>query len=198
MKREKKQMIPTEDGMKPITVLPDVVKSPKLTVDWEKCPYPCSKGRVFHAGIYGWNCGYGKEPCADLSQHSDEQKSMFEEIRAHRKPLENARNVAGCGKGKYGAYCKSKCGRNVGKAMGTDFPIRRLRVCWRGKRLSSKGLKGKKGTYDAYLIPEGIEDYSIPKMARKPKVPQDKASTGVCKRSKSTAQKMDDTEHEMK
>lgn len=31
VKREKKQMIPTEDGMKLITVLPDVVKSPKLT-----------------------------------------------------------------------------------------------------------------------------------------------------------------------
>ena len=27
-------MIPTEDGMKLITVLPDVVKSPKLTADW--------------------------------------------------------------------------------------------------------------------------------------------------------------------
>ena len=23
-----------------------------------------------------------------------------------------------------------------------------------------RGLKGKKGSYDAYLIPEGIEDYS--------------------------------------
>lgn len=35
VKREKKQMIPTEDGMKLITVLPDVVKSSKLTADWE-------------------------------------------------------------------------------------------------------------------------------------------------------------------
>lgn len=35
VKRERKQMIPTEDGMKLITVLPDVVKSPKLTADWE-------------------------------------------------------------------------------------------------------------------------------------------------------------------
>ena len=26
-----------------------------------------------------------------------------------------------------------------------------------------KGLKGKKGSYDAYLIPEGIEDYSYTK-----------------------------------
>ena len=35
VKREKKQMIPTENGIKLITVLPDVVKSPKLTADWE-------------------------------------------------------------------------------------------------------------------------------------------------------------------
>ncbi len=35
VKREKKQMIPTEDGVKLITVLPDAVKSPKLTADWE-------------------------------------------------------------------------------------------------------------------------------------------------------------------
>ena len=35
VKQEKKQMIPTEDGVKLITVLPDVVKSPKLTADWE-------------------------------------------------------------------------------------------------------------------------------------------------------------------
>ena len=33
VKREKKQMIPTENGIKLITVLPDVVKSPKLTAD---------------------------------------------------------------------------------------------------------------------------------------------------------------------
>ena len=35
VRREKKQMIPTEDGMKLITILPEQVKSPKLTADWE-------------------------------------------------------------------------------------------------------------------------------------------------------------------
>ena len=29
-----------------------------------------------------------------------------------------------------------------------------------GKKTLVRGLKGKKGSYDAYLIPEGIEDYS--------------------------------------
>ena len=46
VKREKKQMIPTEDGMKLITILPDVVKSPKLTADWENELTLVSKGEV--------------------------------------------------------------------------------------------------------------------------------------------------------
>ena len=32
-----------------------------------------------------------------------------------------------------------------------------------GKKTLVKGLKGKKGSYDAYLIPEGIEGYSYTK-----------------------------------
>ena len=55
VKREKKQMIPTEDGMKLITILPDVVKSPKLTADWENKLTLVSKGEVaaeqFMSGI---------------------------------------------------------------------------------------------------------------------------------------------------
>ncbi|MEY8329519.1 DNA topoisomerase [Lachnospiraceae bacterium 48-33] len=35
IKCEKKQMTPTEDGVMLITVLPDIVKSLKLTADWE-------------------------------------------------------------------------------------------------------------------------------------------------------------------
>lgn len=46
VKREKKQIIPTEDGMKLITVLPDVVKSPKLTADWENALTLVAKGEM--------------------------------------------------------------------------------------------------------------------------------------------------------
>ena len=40
VKREKMQIIPNENGLKLITVLPDVVKSPKLTADWENALMP--------------------------------------------------------------------------------------------------------------------------------------------------------------
>ena len=36
-----------------------------------------------------------------------------------------------------------------------------------GKKTFVKGLKGKKGSYDAYLIPEGVEEYSYTKDGQK-------------------------------
>ena len=90
VKREKKQMIQTEDGMKLITVLPDVVKSPKLTADWENELTQVSKGEVsagqFMAGI--------KAMVSDLvkTYHSvsDGQKKC---LHKSRRCLANARTA---------------------------------------------------------------------------------------------------------
>lgn len=163
VKREKKQMIPTEDGMKLITVLPDVVKSPKLTADWENELTQVSKGEVsagqFMAGI--------KAMVSDLVNNyhsvSAEQKNMF--------GAGNTQEVFGtcpkCGgdvvKGKFGAYCKNKCGMNVSRALGVQLSDAQVKSLLAGKKILVKGLKGKKGNYDAYLIPEGIEDFSYTK-----------------------------------
>ena len=163
VKREKKQMIPTEDGMKLITVLPDVVKSPKLTADWENELTQVSKGEVsagqFMSGI--------KAMVSDLvkTYHSvsDEQKNMF--------GAGNTQEVFGvcpkCGgdvvKGKFGAYCKNKCGMNVSRALGVQLSDVQVKNLLAGKKILVKGLKGKKGNYDAYLIPESIEDFSYTK-----------------------------------
>ena len=95
VKREKKQMIPAEDGMKLITILPDVVK------------------------------------------------------------------------GKFGAYCTGKCGMNVGKALGGTLSDAQVKSLLQGKKMLVKGLKGKKGSYDAYLIPQSIEEFSYMKDGRK-------------------------------
>lgn len=69
-----------------------------------------------------------------------------------------ARKCPKCGgdvvKGKYGAYGKKKCGMNVGKAMGTVLSNTKIKSMLEGKRLFFKGIKGKKGSYDVYLIPE--------------------------------------------
>lgn len=55
VERKNKQMLPTEDGVKLITVLPEVIKSPKLTAEWENDLTLIAKGEksseVFMEGI---------------------------------------------------------------------------------------------------------------------------------------------------
>lgn len=164
VKREKKQMIPTEDGMKLITILPDVVKSPKLTADWENELTLVSKGEVaaeqFMSGI--------ETMVSDLvkTYHSvsDEQKAMFGAGKSGQEVLGKCPK---CGsdvvKGKFGAYCTGKCGMNVGRALGVTFSDSQVKSLLQGKKILVKGLKGKKGSYDAYLIPESVEEFSYTK-----------------------------------
>lgn len=160
VKREKKQMIPTEDGMKLITILPDVVKSPKLTADWENELTLVSKGEVaaeqFMSGIEAMVSDLVKT----YHSVSDEQKAMFGAGRGGQEVLGKCPK---CGadvvKGKFGAYCTGKCGMNFGKALGVTLSDSQVKSLLGGKKILVKGLKGKKGSYDAYLIPESIEEF---------------------------------------
>ena len=164
VKREKKQMIPTEDGMKLITILPDVVKSPKLTADWENELTLVSKGEVaaeqFMSGIEAMVTDLVKT----YHSVSDEHKAMFGTCKGGQEVLGKCPK---CGadvvKGKFGAYCTGKCGMNVGKALGVTLSDSQVKSLLQGKKILVKGLKGKKGSYDAYLIPESIEKFSYTK-----------------------------------
>lgn len=164
VKREKKQMIPTEDGMKLITILPDVVKSPKLTADWENELTLVSKGEVaaeqFMSGIEAMVTDLVKT----YHSVSDEQKAMFCTGKGEQEVLGKCPK---CGadvvKGKFGAYCTGKCGMNVGKALGVTLSDTQVKSLLQGKKILVKGLKGKKGSYDAYLIPESVQEFSYTK-----------------------------------
>jgi len=167
VKREKKQMIPTEDGVKLIAVLPDVVKSPKLTADWENALTLIAKGgysmQEFMDGIEDMVKGLVQT----YHSVSDEQKTMFGGGAQERNAKAALGKCPKCGgdvvKGKFGTYCKNKCGMNVSRAMGAVLTDSQVKSLLEGKKTFVKGLKGKKGSYDAYLIPEGVEDYSYTK-----------------------------------
>ena len=163
VKREKKQMIPTEDGIKLITVIPDAIKTSKLTADWENALSLVAKGRYSMQEFMDGIADMVKDLVRTYHSVSDEQKAVF--------GANGRQEVLGrcpkCGsdvvKGKFGAYCKNKCGMNVGRAMGTALSDSQIKSMLEGKKTFVKGLKGKKGSYDAYLIPEGLEDYSYTK-----------------------------------
>ena len=164
VKREKKQMIPTEDGMKLITILPDVVKSLKLTADWENELTLVSKGEVaaeqFMSGIEAMVTDLVKT----YHSVSDEHKAMFGTGKGGQEVLGKCPK---CGadvvRGKFGAYCTGKCGMNVGKALGVTLSDTQVKSLLQGKKILVKGLKGKKGSYDAYLIPESVQEFSYTK-----------------------------------
>ena len=168
VKREKKQVIPTEDGVKLIAILPDVVKSPKLTADWENTLTLIAKGEYSMQEFMGGIEDMVKELVQTYHSVSDEQKSMFGGgTREMNTKTANAKTTLGkcpkCGgdvvKGKYGAYCKNKCGMNVSRAIGAVLTDSQIKSLLEGKKTLVKGLKGKKGRYDAYLIPKGVEEY---------------------------------------
>ena len=183
VKREKKQMLPTEDGVKLITVLPDVVKSPKLTADWENALTLVSKGEYSMQEFMGGIEDMVKNLVQTYNSISDEQKSMF-----GGGAQESFGKCPKCGgdvvKGKFGAYCKNKCGMNVSRAMGAALTDSQVKSMLEGKKTLVKGLKGKKGSYDAYLIPEGIEDYSYTKDGKEVKGTQYKVKLEFPKKKK--------------
>ena len=158
VRREKKQMVPTEDGMKLITVLPDVVKSPKLTADWEnaltlvaKGEYPAEK---FMSGIRAIVTDLVKT----YHEVGEENKNMFGSNDALGKCPKCGGDII---KGKFGPYCSEKCGMSIGRAYGKELTEEQVKDLLAGKKILLKGIKSKKGgTYDAYLTPDGVQEYS--------------------------------------
>ncbi|MEE1258009.1 MAG: DNA topoisomerase 3 [Lachnospiraceae bacterium] len=161
VKREKKKLIPTDDGIKLITVLPDVVKSPQLTADWENQLVLISKGKAsridFMNGI--------ENMVSDIVQT---YHSVSDDSRANLfKPAqESYGNCPKCGKpvfkGKFGFYCSGKCGMTLGRAMGATLTDQEVKDLLDNKKIYVKGLKNKAGKiYNAYLTPKGIEQYSF-------------------------------------
>ncbi len=183
VRREKKQMVPTEDGIKLITVLPDVVKSPKLTADWENALTLVAKGEYSMQEFMDGIEDMVKELVQTYHSVSDEQKIMFgsDEREIFGKCPKCGGDVV---KGKFGAYCKNKCGMNVSRVMGTVLTDSQIKSMLEGKKTLVKGLKGKKGSYDAYLIPEGVEDYSYTKDGKEVKGLQYKVKLEFPKKKK--------------
>ncbi len=160
VRREKKKMLPTEDGMKLITVLPDVVKSPQLTADWENALILVSKGEMSSEAFMDGIKTMVKDLISTYSSVSEEDKAMFEgETEVLGKCPKCGADVT---EGKFGVYCTGRCGMTLGKALGKELTADQAKNLMEGKKTLVKGIKSKKGgTYDAYLTPDGISEYSF-------------------------------------
>lgn len=92
--RKVKQILPTEDGIKLVTVLPEVVKSPKLTAEWENRLAQIAKGQQ-SAEVF----------MAEIEQMVTELVETYHEVKeSHKELFASDREVIG--------KCP-KCGGNV-------------------------------------------------------------------------------------
>lgn len=89
-----------------------------------------------------------------------------QKIKKESKESEELGKCPKCGEsvatGKYGAYCKGKCGINLSKAFGKTLTDTQLKSILNGKKTLVKGIPKKddnKKTYDAYLTKEGVSSY---------------------------------------
>ena len=76
--REKKQLIPTKDGINLIFVLPESVKSPKLTADWENALALIAKGEGREEDFMGGIRRIISDFMDAYHKPGEEEKRMFE------------------------------------------------------------------------------------------------------------------------
>lgn len=139
--RDGKKIVSTDKGKKLIAVIPEEIKSPMLTAEWENQLLQVERGAlpadVFMSGI--------EKYVADLCS----KYSNVDEKISFGGKSEIIGSCPKCGKGisngKYGWYCTGKCGMNVAKVYGVTLSEAQIKALSEGKTASIT-LKGKKTT----------------------------------------------------
>lgn len=140
VERNKKQINATEKGINLINVVPDEVKSAKLTADWEM------KLQSIERGEYSKDT-YMTEISTFVNEICSKYSSLDSSVSFGNHSIEAIGKCPKCGgdirKGKFGFYCTSKCGMNVAKVYGKEITESQLLKLLDGKEVSytSNGRK---------------------------------------------------------
>ena len=142
LERKKKQLLPTEKGVNLITVLPDNIKSPLLTAEWESRLKQVEHGEVSAAAFM--------EEIADMNR---------ELVKAHTAPEESFISLfAAAGrKGREIIGACPRCGASVYEGQKGFFCENRdcAFALWKDNRFFSSKKKSITKTVAAALLKEG-------------------------------------------
>ena len=118
VERVGKQLRATDKGKELVTVVPDEVKSAKLTAEWEsklqQIEYGSLPEAVFMSGITQF-----------ITEMCGKYGSVDKSVSLSDGGSEPVGKCPKCGadvvKGKFGWYCKGKCGMNIAKVYGVEL-----------------------------------------------------------------------------
>lgn len=133
IERKGKKIIPTDKGIELINVVPEEIKSPKLTADWEMQLQQIEKGRYSADSFLHGIKAYVVELCDKYAVRSE--NPAFTATSSI-----NLGNCPKCGKevkyGKYGAYCTGRCGMVIGTVYGHKLTERQVSALLSGQIIS--------------------------------------------------------------
>lgn len=164
--REKGKYSVTELGEAYIRIVPKELKAPELTQQFESDLQKVNAGELTKDAFLGKLLEEIRENIDKFSADPvPEEKRIGYAAAKQREANENLGKCPKCGAevkaGLYGAYCTGKCGMTLGKVRGKNLTDEQVRDLLDNKKIHVTGLKKKNGgTYSAYFMPEGIEEYS--------------------------------------
>ena len=163
--REKGKYSATELGKEYIRVVPQELKSPELTQQFEDNLQKVNAGTLSKEDFLGELLQDIRENITKFTSNPipDEQKIGYAAAKA--KEESNLGKCPKCGavvkSGDFGAYCSGKCGMMLSRVRGKLLTDEQVKTLLSGKKICVTGLKKQAGgTYSAYFIPNGIEPYS--------------------------------------
>lgn len=152
IERKGKKITATEKGVKLIEVVPEEVKSPKLTADWEMQLQQIERGEYSADKFINDIVQFTKDIC--IKYGSEDTSGKF---AGQSEPIGKCPKCGGdVAEGKYGFYCKGKCGMNIAKVYGKELTETQLKNLLAGKEISYTS-NGKK----TIVLPEVVQnDYN--------------------------------------
>lgn len=150
VERDGKKLRSTDKGRELIKVVPDEVKSAKLTAEWESKLQQIEHGSlpesVFMSGIQQFVI----QMC---EMYSLVDKSVSLSDGSHSPVGKCPKCGSEVVKGKFGYYCKGKCGMNIAKVYGVELSDAQVKALL-GCKSTSYTSKGKK----TIVRPEIVEN----------------------------------------
>ena len=132
IQRDGKKIISTDKGRNLIRVMPDEVKSARLTADWENKLLEVEHGSLSADSFMN-----------EINRFVTELVSKYGSVDDSVSFGENQPSIGNCPKcgkpvikGKYGWYCSARCGMNLTKVYGVELSEGQLKSLLSGKETS--------------------------------------------------------------
>lgn len=141
LKRDKKNLLPTDRGMNLIKIVPDKLKTPSMTAEWENKLSLMAKGQYSDKDFISEITDF----TALIVNELKDKKITDNPFPVSSEASESVGKCPVCGaevkKGKFGFYCTSNnkgntpCGMNVGKVFGYELSKNQIEGLLSGKEI---------------------------------------------------------------